>query len=317
MARCLEACLAQDYPDYEVIVVDDGSSDATSTIASSLEGVQYHRQSNGGPAKARNAGARLATGDILTYTDADCIPRPDWLRHLVDCFTDDVTAAGGTYAAANAESRLARIIQAEIAMRHRQFSVDVDFLGSFNVAYRRSEFEVLNGFDETYRSASGEDNDLSYRLADRGGRLVFTPHAVVEHFHPERLFPYLRTQSRHGFWRAKLYRDHPGRASGDHYAGWSDLLAPPFALGLLFLLPLTIAAGAWMHHGFTGAAAGAALVGSYTALQLPRVLGLRDSLDWPDLLYFLLIACLRDFARGLGLLAGFWTFFIRQGNRAR
>jgi glycosyltransferase involved in cell wall biosynthesis len=315
LGECLTACLAQDRPDFEIIVVDDGSTDDTSLIAQQFEAVRYHRQPNGGPASARNAGARLATGEILIYTDADCIPHADWLRQLTDGFEEGVVAVGGTYAIANPASRLARVIQAEIAQRHRQFKGDVDFLGSFNVAYRRDAFEAVGGFDESYRQASGEDNDLAYRLHDQGGRMVFNPTAVVAHYHPERLLAYLRIQSRHGYWRVKLYRDHPRRAGGDQYAGWPDLVAPPLGLALPFFLILIAVAGAIGRFGILAPILGLALVLFYTALHAPLALRLRHELCAGDLLYFLLVACLRDSARAVGLVHGLWTFTFRNRNK--
>ena len=113
----------------------------------------------------------------------------------------------------------------------------MDFLGSFNVAYRKAAFEAVGGFDASFPCASGEDNDLAYRLQDVGGRLRFTREAVVAHHHPTRLWPYLRTQARHGYWRMKLYAKHIGRARrGDQYAGMADLAAPPLALLVVALL---------------------------------------------------------------------------------
>ena len=315
LAECLTACLAQDYPDFEVIVVDDGSTDHASAVAKHFEAVRYHRQSNAGPASARNTGARLASGEILVYTDADCVPKPDWLSQLVAGFGEGIVAVGGTYAIANPSSRLARVVQAEIAQRHRQFKGDVDFLGSFNVAYRRAAFEAIGGFDESYRQASGEDNDLAYRLHDQSGRMVFNPKAVAAHYHPQRLLAYLRTQSRHGYWRVKLYRDHPRRAGGDQYAGWPDLLAPPLGLALPFLLILMAVAGTMSGFGILASILSLALVLFYTALHAPLVLRLRHELSVGDLLYFLLVACLRDFARAVGLVHGLWTFTFRNRNK--
>ncbi len=315
LAECVSACLAQDYPDFEVIVVDDGSTDDTGAIAKQFEGVRYHLQSNGGPSSARNAGAQLASGNLLVYTDADCVPHTSWLRQLVAGFGEGIVAVGGTYAIANPASRLARVVQAEIALRHGQFKGDVDFLGSFNVAYRRAAFDAVGGFDESYRQASGEDNDLAYRLQDQGGRMVFSPRAVVAHYHPERLLGYLRTQSRHGFWRVKLYRDHPRRAQGDQYAGWPDLLAPPLGFVLPVLLVLIAIAGAFTGLGVVAATIGLGLVLIYTALRAPLVLRLRHELPADDLLYFLLVACLRDYARATGLVKGLWTFSSRSGSK--
>ena len=73
------------------------------------------RQSNAGPASARNTGARLASGEILVYTDADCVPKPDWLSQLVAGFGEGIVAVGGTYAIANPSSRLARVVQLAVA----------------------------------------------------------------------------------------------------------------------------------------------------------------------------------------------------------
>ncbi len=198
--QCLKACLAQTYLDTEVILVDDGSTDATPRIAQSFA-VHYLHQENAGPAVARNHGARTAKGEIIVYTDSDCVPETGWIDALVTEFEDGVTAVGGTYGIANPKSRLARIVHEEIMLRHSRFDKEVDFLGSFNVAYRKKDFDALGGFDESFRIASGEDNDLAYRLHDAGGQLLFTKEARVAHVHPTRLLPYLRTQQRHGNWR--------------------------------------------------------------------------------------------------------------------
>ena len=310
LARCLSACMAQDFPDFEVLVVDDGSTDATGGIVAEFPSVRLIRQANQGPAAARNHGAREATGDVLVFTDSDCVPCPDWLSRLLAGFDASVAAIGGTYACANPASRLARVIQAEIGRRHAQFGDGVDFLGSFNVAYRAEAFRAAGGFDESYRQASGEDNDLAYRLQDAGGTLCFTTAAVVAHYHPERLIGYLRTQARHGYWRVKLYREHPGWAKGDQYAGWPDLLAPPLGLLLLCVAPavLCLQMIGWyapaVACGFFG------LVAAYVALHLPITWRLRRDLSPADLLYFCGMASLRDLARALGLVRGVWRFAI-------
>lgn len=312
LGACLDACLAQAGDGVEILVVDDGSTDGTAAIVKARPGIGYHYQPNAGPATARNTGARLTSGDAIVFTDADCIPAPGWLDQLLAGFTPGVVAVGGTYAAANPESRLARVIQAEIAARHATFGDTVDFLGSFNVAYDRKAFEAAGGFNETYRQASGEDNDLAYRLIDGGGKLRFTGRAVVAHYHPERLLPYLRTQARHGYWRVRLYRDHPARATGDQYAGWPDLLAPPLGLALPVLLTGLTAAGMALDLPGTAALGGLGLVLVYFALHLPLAGRLQSRLAPGDLLYFLLVASLRDLARGAGLLKGFWAFGLRQ-----
>ena len=153
------------------------STDATTPIAE-IAGITRIQQENQGPAAARNRGAEAATGEILVFTDADCVPEPGWLERLLSAFDDGVAGVGGTYTCANPERRLARVIQAEIARRHAQFGDRVDFLGSFNLAYRADVFRAVKGDDRT--PGLGEDNDLAYRIEASGG-LAFTEAAVAHH----------------------------------------------------------------------------------------------------------------------------------------
>ncbi len=311
LERCLTACLHQTYGTIEVIVVDDGSTDDTARIAQSFP-VECLSQTQRGPAAARNAGARHARGDVLVFTDSDCVPHADWVEQLLSGFEDGAAAVGGTYSTANPESLLARLIHEEIMVRHDRYDAEVDFLGSFNVAYRRCAFEKAGGFDEDFRMASGEDNDLAYRLADAGERLRFVREAVVKHHHPDRLIPYLRSQMRHGFWRMKLYAKHPRRSGGDRYAGLSDLLAP----ALLCLLAVTVALG--LLVGFQTRVA-PALLFLFSVLLLSRfpvpLRMMRRARD-PRMLTFVPIMLLRDGARAAGMIHGIWTFLILRRKTA-
>jgi glycosyltransferase involved in cell wall biosynthesis len=309
IGACVQACLAQTHAPAEVIVVDDGSTDATAALAERA-GARCIRQQNAGPAAARNRGANEAVGELVAFTDSDCIPRPDWLAALLTGFAHDgVWAVGGTYGIANPHSRLARVVHAEIMARHARFAEEVDFLGSFNVAYRRERFLDVGGFDTGFTQASGEDNDLAYRLQDAGGVLRFARDAVVAHYHPEHLGRYLRTQARHGYWRMKLYAKHRGRArTGDRYAGIGELLGVPWSLALVGLLPgamVSVALGpVWV--GAVYAALWIPLLAGYTlrALRLPAV-SAKDRLCYMDM------AFLRDIARGAGMLRGVCHFAAR------
>ncbi|GMU92826.1 MAG: hypothetical protein AMXMBFR4_18840 [Candidatus Hydrogenedentota bacterium] len=306
LAPCVEACLAQSYADREIIVVDDGSSDSTPRIAREFH-VRLITQPPRGPAAARNTGARAATGDILAFTDSDCIPRRDWLENLARAFADGADAVGGTYDIANPESALASLIDAEIRARHGSFNPSVDFLGSFNMAVRKDAFDGVLGFDESFTAASGEDNDLSYRLADHGYRLRFVKEAVVSHFHPTRLMPYLRTQARHGFWRVKLYTKHLGRARGDDYAGPAELLAPSAFLFVLVTGVLVLLHSRWWLLG---------LLPSLFWLVLYRMRLVRALMtnERRSSLYALAVFLLRDAARALGMVAGVCYFILLRGK---
>lgn len=316
IAACLDACRRQTLEPFEIIVADDGSNDGSGSIVAGQTDIVHVRQENGGPAAARNLGARNASGDIVAFTDADCVPQPDWLEALVAKFEAGVVGVGGTYGIANPESLLARLVHAEIQARHARFGEEVDFLGSFNVAYRREDFVAAGGFDEAFTAASGEDNDLAYRLQDRGGRLRFTPEAVVAHHHPFRLCPYLRTQARHGYWRALLYRKHPGRArTGDRYAGRIELLGPPFALGLLFLAPWVAVVAAAGPARLMPLWAYGLLCGIYAGLHLWRAGKLAFRQRRAELLLLALLTAVRDPARGMGMAVGIWRFLLRRSCR--
>lgn len=306
VGKVVEACLAQEYPSdrLEIVFVDDGSVDDSGTVLRAYPIVVLSRP-NGGPARARNAGWQGTKAEIVCFTDDDCLPEPGWVGKLVAQFDDpQVGAAGGSYGIANPEDWLARCVHEEIAARHRRMPPDVTYLGSFNVAYRRSLLEATGGFPERYRRASAEDNHLSYEVHHRGYRLRFDPSARVDHFHPRRLGRYLRSQFRHGYWRMILYRNHPRRLGGDSYAGWLDFAQPPVALLVLVLLAM------YRPVGFAPLLAAAAL---YLLLQLPMALtvALRGSAG--DGLRFLGVTMLRGLARGFGMCAGMVTALFWKG----
>jgi glycosyltransferase involved in cell wall biosynthesis len=317
LGECIEACLAQERSGFEVIVVDDGSTDATPRIAQEYA-VHYIRQDQSGPAAARNRGAQAARGAYLVYTDSDCAPESGWLARLLERFDEGTVAVGGTYTNAEAGNLLADFVHEEIVMRHATFNDEVDFLGSFNVAYRKDAFEAAGGFDESFKAASGEDNDLSYRLTEYG-KLRFAPEARVAHHHPTRVLPYLRTQYRHGYWRVKLYTKHPDRTSGDRYARRFDLLAPHYAFFLtaccvlqLVTAPAAIAIGQAASALFLLASC-AVLAIPYLAQRFIFACRVAKRARRPALLPFgMILLYVRDMARFLGVLEGLWQFRIRE-----
>src|SRR6266850_290521 len=95
LKACLDSLSRQNYPDYEVILVDDGSLDASGQIASLYTNIRYFRQSNKGLSAARNAGIAAATGEIIAFTDADCRADEDWVHFLIsDLLSGDFAGAG-------------------------------------------------------------------------------------------------------------------------------------------------------------------------------------------------------------------------------
>ncbi|MBN1426679.1 glycosyltransferase [Candidatus Fermentibacteria bacterium] len=240
--RALRAVHNQTVPrdSFEIIVVDDGSTDATATIAASLAD-RVLSQTRSGPAAARNHGAEAARGDVLVFTDSDCEPHSQWLDQLTAPMADPaVIAVKGAYKTRQ-RSIAARFAQVEFEERYRRLLGYrfIDFVDTYSAAIRAQAFREAGGFDLRFPKANNEDVDLSYKLAARGARMVFAPDAVVYHRHPQSLTKYLRTKFLRAYWRAMVYRRHPAKLLADSYT--PQLLKVQAALAPLCLLLALIA----------------------------------------------------------------------------
>ena len=303
IAATLRGILEQDVPLLEVIVIDDGSTDNTPQIVQSFPGIKYFFQPNQGPASARNKGAELASGEILLFTDSDCIPEPGWVRKIIPYFADpSVGVSAGSYGIANPGSILARSIHKEIIYRHTVLMpVYPKVFGSYNFAIRKNLFRELGGFNTVYRSPSGEDNDLSYKVIQAGYKIYFARDSIVKHYHPTSLLKYLREQYRHGFWRFKMYQDYPAMMRGDDYTFWKDALEVPVAF-LSFLIFFSFP----LHHQIPLLAAAAFCVFLLGLMEL--YYGFVITHDIVDGYFFSLVMWLRAFARSFGSSSGFLYF---------
>ena len=264
LASCLSALALQDVPSdsYEVIVVDDGSTDATAEIARA-HGLKVSSQPNAGPAAARNRGADIAQGAWLLFTDADCAPTPGWIRALTAPFSDpNVAGVKGAYLT-HQRGIVPRFTQLEYADRYdRMAGVEtIDFVDTYCAAYRRDVFLANHGFDTIFPTASVEDQELSFRLAEKGYRLVFAPDAQVYHRHNPTLWAYIRRKYRIGYWKALLARWHPGRMVRDSHTPQTlklqMLLVALTLLGLLTGAVAGVGGASWVGLAFIAAASSA------------------------------------------------------------
>lgn len=215
LRECLESLKALNYPDYEVLVIDDGSTDATPEIAKGFDFVTYHRQEPAGLSVARNRGAELATGSVVAYTDDDCIAHADWLLHLSDTFADErVLAAGGPNIPPPPRNRIERVVAAAPgAPAHVLLSdTEAEHLPGCNLAIRKEALHAIGGFTADFTTA-GDDVDICWRLREHGGRgsLRFVPGAMVWHHRRFTIRAYLKQQRGYGFAEALLMAEHPRR----------------------------------------------------------------------------------------------------------
>jgi len=209
---CLESLLALRYPDFEILVIDDGSCDATASISQGFEQVKYHRQEHAGLSVARNLGAQLATGSILAYTDDDCIAHPDWLLHLSHALAEDhVVAAGGPNIPPPPRNRIERVVAAAPgAPAHVLLNdTEAEHLPGCNLAIRQDTLDRIGGFRAEFKSA-GDDVDVCWRLREHG-TLRFAPGAMVWHHRRFTVKAYLKQQLGYGHAEALLMKAHPGR----------------------------------------------------------------------------------------------------------
>jgi len=219
--------------------VDDASSDGTGGVARESGADAVVRIEHGGASAARNAGLSRARGDLVLFTDADCTPDHEWIQRMVAPFADQgVAGVKGTYRSRQ-KSLVARLVQLEFEYRYERMATldSIDFIDTYAAAYRRAILDEEGGFDTEYPVPSAEDVDLSFRLSQKGYRLVFAPDAWVWHIHPTSLAAYLRRKMRFGYWRALLYLRYPNKIGGDTHT--DPLLKPQFALvALISLLAL-------------------------------------------------------------------------------
>jgi GT2 family glycosyltransferase len=225
LANCLDGLRNLDYPDYEVIVVSDGSTDAVPQIASEYD-VRLMETENRGLGSARNTGLRAATGEIVAYTDDDTRPDVDWLKYLAHTFTTtDYVAVGGP----NPVPAYARGVEQCVANApggptHVLLTDrDAEHIPGCNMAFRKSALEAVGGFDPQFRVA-GDDVDICWRLLDRGSKLGFNPGAVVWHRRRRTVRDYFRQQRGYGRAEALLERKWPEKYSPAGHVAWGGRL---------------------------------------------------------------------------------------------
>lgn len=190
--RAFTALLRQNYPPdkLEIIAVDDGSTDSTREILARLQNeypaFRYLAQANRGPAAARNLALRRARGEIILFTDDDCIADQNWVRELARGYEHPaVGGVAGQIRYVPPGNNLANAIAAHANGKGQPLNDrgEIAFFITANASFRRAALEQTGGFDAVFPHAAHEDLDLSDRVRQAGWQLRYADSALVHHHH--------------------------------------------------------------------------------------------------------------------------------------
>ncbi len=224
LPACLESCRQIQYPNFEIIVINDGSNDNTESFLDSQSNIQAHHLPPSGLSAARNFGASKASGEILAYTDDDCQPDPLWLSWLAITYdqTNHSAIGGPNIPPAPDSLSLALTTAAPGAPTHVMLDdTTAEHLPGCNLSVKKSAFDHINGFDPIFQTA-GDDVDFCWRLRDAGHTLGFSGPAFVWHHRRATPAKYLKQQRGYGYAEALLFKKHPQRfdQSGIRWEGF-------------------------------------------------------------------------------------------------
>ena len=245
----LESLNALDYSNYEVIVVDDGSTDDTAAISHEYNAAVISTE-NRGLSSARNTGWQAAAGEIVAYIDDDAYADPHWLQYLAHSYlTTDYVAVGGHSPAppgdgliadcvANAPGRPVHVLLTDTEAEH---------IPGCNMSFKREVLEAIGGFDPRFRAA-GDDVDVCWRIIEQGGKIGFQPAALNWHHCRNSLTAYWKQQQGYGKAEALLEDKWPDKYNTAGHLAWQGRL---YGKGITQAVPT----GRWrIYHGQWGAA---------------------------------------------------------------
>lgn len=271
LPACLDSLRHLHYPNYEVILVDDGSMDDTAKIAAHFPEVRTIHQPNLGLSGARNTGIAAATGEIVAFTDSDCRVDEDWLYYLVgDLLKTDAAAIGGHNFPPPEDNWVAACVAvspggpAHVMLDDR----NAEHIPGCNMAFWKWALDDLEGFDAQFRAA-GDDVDVCWRLLQRDQRIAFSHAGFVWHYRRNSATAYVKQQRGYGIAEALLRHKHPEYFNSLGGMRWRGRIYNPTRLAGVFGRSV-------IYHGIFGS-------GLFQTLYTPAPLGLAFvlmSLEW-------------------------------------
>lgn len=245
LGRCLESFGHQSLSpaEYEVVVVDDGSKQAIDHVIETHckdYAVKLVRQSNKGPASARNRGVAEANGEFIAFTDDDCQVDREWLSSFVCRLQDEPqTLLGGqtlNQLTDNIYSQASQTLVDYLYEFHERTNSEMKFFTTNNMALSRQGFLDAGGFDEGFPNPGGEDREFCDRWLLSGGMTSFHPTATIYHSHPLNLTGFCKLHYRYGHGAKRFWENRTARGqktiSPEVSGFYLDLLTRPWKKNL-------------------------------------------------------------------------------------
>jgi len=299
-SRTIDECLLHltrlNYPNYEVIVVDDGSTDNTPKIVRRYP-VRSIRTENRGLSAARNTGCELARGEIVVYIDDDAYPDPDWLDYYHDAFERSSHAMiGGPNLVPLDDPAVAQCVGRAPGGPAHVLLTDTlaEHVPGCNMGFRKSCLQAVGGFDPVFRVA-GDDVDVCWRIQEKGWTIGFAPSAVVWHHRRPSIKAYWKQQRGYGKAEALLHEKWPERFNSSNHLPWAGTIYGP---GLLAVRRPVIYHGVWGSAPFQTLHASPPAIWEHL-LEVPEMYMLNGALAllsalgilWRPMLLFLPLLC--------------------------
>ncbi len=235
LTACLDSLQRLNYPNYEIILVDDGSTDSTPQIAAAHPAVHaFRHEKNLGLSAARNTGIAAATGEIIAFTDADCRADEDWLHYLVGDLTGSkFVGIGGPNLLPLEDSPVAAAVMASPGGPAHVMLTDreAEHIPGCNMAFYKWALDGIGGFDPLFMRA-GDDVDLCWRLQQAGHKIGFSPSGFVWHYRRSTVGAYLKQQQGYGEAEALLVRKHPENFNSLGGGLWRGRIYAPAKFGV-------------------------------------------------------------------------------------
>ncbi len=215
ISKCLTSIFELNYENYEIILINDGSSDATGNILhefkiksvdlDKIKNFKIIETSNVGPSKARNIAIKESKGEFVAFTDGDCIVHKEWINELIKGFVSHIIAGvGGDQQSPQDDTEFGKLVHR--FMKSTGFVIDyvkssskiieVEHNPTCNVMYRKEIFSRVGYFLEGLWP--GEDVELDYRIKKAGYKLLFNPGAIVYHYRPDNIKKFVNMMERYG-----------------------------------------------------------------------------------------------------------------------